>query len=180
MTKYKLWLPGPGEYLRMDDGEYIFVAATAEEAHRMFDEYSGPEEWVHPVVLRGHVLYKRDIDAGDCHEDAEPGDSTFSTVISGDSEAALAHDLAANEVLAWESGPPRPWWTYGWNGTGYEAVVGKDTLDVFASTEAANEAVKAEVEKRVQAWKDTHPQFHMALPTPATVLEPTVTEDGHA
>jgi hypothetical protein len=165
VPKYKLRLPSKGDYLYSDDG-YWFIGDTADEAFDFFREEMCEEdvEWVHPVILRGHVLYKADIDAGDCHEDAEPGDTTF-FIVTDDAEKALAHELAPNEILAWVEGTPRPWWTYGPNGFGpdptYHAHVGSDCLgEAFETREAADQAVRKVVDERVEAWKAAHPEFH--------------------
>lgn len=168
MPKYKLRLPPKGDYLYAD-GDYWFIGDTAAEAHEFFaDEIYEPVEWVHPVVLRGHVLYKADIENGDAYEDAEPGDSTFNIVVERDSEKALSHELRADELLAWVDGPVKPWWTYGpkdWSASPtYTAHVGDDSLGEFDTREDADAAVKRVVAERVEEWKAAHPEFYRPLP----------------
>lgn len=166
MPKYKLRMPPEGDYLYSDDGTW-YIGKTAEAAHDFFADEWDPTEWVYPVIIRGHILYKRDIDAGDGHEDAEPGDTTF-WIVTQDTEKALAHECLPSEVMAWVRGTPRPWWTYGPNGYGenltYHAKVGEDELGNFETREAAEEAVKKLVKERVQEWKDAHPECYRPLP----------------
>lgn len=169
MPKYKLRLPARGDYLHDDSGSPWFIGETADEAHEFFaDEWCSPTEWVHPVILRGHILYKAEIDAGDGHEDAEPGDTTF-TITTQDSEQAMDRELRSDEVRAWLPGPPTPWWTYGPNAytqeSTYHATIERETLGTdYPSREAARAAVEQAVAERVEAWKREHPQFFRPLP----------------
>lgn len=106
MTRYRLRLPGPGDYLHSDDGTDAFVAETADEARDYFEDYHGERpEWVHSHIARGRIVYKRDIDGGDVHEDAEPGDTTFDYLTDD------GRELRAYEVRVWEIGTPRVSWS---------------------------------------------------------------------
>lgn len=174
MPKYKLRMPGPGDYIYCD-GDAVYVGETADDALTFYigEEYAYDvdEVWVCPEILRGRCVYARDIEAGDCHEDAEPGDTTFDLVVSGD---AALRPLKAGEILTWPRGSWRPFWTYGptrtetaW-GPGFMAQVGTDVLgEDFPTREAAQEAVECEAAKRIEAWKRDHPQFCRAVPSEA-------------
>lgn len=173
--KYKVRLPPKGDCLRNDDGDTWFIGDTAEEAHEFFaDEMCDPVEWVHPVILSAHVLYKRDIDTEEYHDGAEPGDTSFEIAIEWDTARLLVHELKPHQLLAWITGTPRPFWTYGFArstagwGPGYMGKVGTDILgEDFPTIDAAQEAVELEVAKRIDAWKAAHPEFHREVPVDA-------------
>lgn len=168
MPKYKLRLPSAGDYL-YSDGDVWFIGDSAADAHEFFaEEWNDPTEWVHPVILAGHVLYKADVENGDGHDDAEPGDSTFS-IVTQDSEVALTRELRPHEVRAWLTGAPRPWWSYGPNygdpDATYHAEVAKKSIgDKFESREAARAAVEKATAEREEAWKAAHPAMYRPLP----------------
>lgn len=170
MPKYKLRLPGPGDYIYCES-EMVYVGDTAEDAFAFYIDEAceeGPEFWVTPEILRGRCVYARDIENCECHEDAEPGDTTFDYVARG--ESAL-RPLKPGEILTWPRGTWRPFWTYGpartdkqW-GPGFMGEVGGDVLgEDFPTMEAAQEAVEREVAKRIDAWKATHPQYRCVVP----------------
>ena len=106
MTRYKLSLPGPGEYLHSDDGTVAFIADTAEEAKALFEDWHGERpEWVHSHIARGRIAYKSDVENGDVHDGCEPGDTTFD-YLSDD-----GRELHPSEIRVWEIGPPRVFWS---------------------------------------------------------------------
>lgn len=77
MAKYRLRVPESGTWL-YGDGPPSVVADDIWEARELFEE---DEEGNFPIYLHSsigvcRVLYKRDIEAGDGHEGAEPGDTT--------------------------------------------------------------------------------------------------------
>jgi hypothetical protein len=178
MPKYKLSIPSPGEYIYCE-GDMVYVGDTAAEAHEFYIEEAceeGPEFWVFPEILRGRCVYARDIDNCDCHEDAEPGDTTFDYVARG--ESAL-RPLNPGEILTWPRGTWRPFWTYGPTrygrpparaprrlGPRFMGEVGADVLgDDFPTREAARDAVDREVTKRIDAWKAAHPEYRCLTTT---------------
>lgn len=106
MSHYKLRIPGPGEYLHSDDGTVAFIAGTPDEARDYFEDYYGERpEWVHSHIARGRIAYKRDVDAGDVHEDCAPGDTTFDYLTDD------GRELRDCEVRVWDRGTPRVWWS---------------------------------------------------------------------
>ena len=171
MARYKLRLPLPGGYIYCES-DVVYVGDTAEDAIRFYVEAAyeeGPEFWVYPEILAGRCVYARDIEDGDCHEDAKPGDTTFDLVARG--ESAL-RPLKPGEILTWPRGTWRPYWTYGpardekgLCGPGFRGVVGTDTLgEDYPTWKAAQEAVEREVAKRVDAWKVAHPEYRGVVP----------------
>lgn len=119
MTHYRLRLPGPGEPLHSDDGTVAFVAETADEARDCFEDYYGDRpEWVHSHIACGRIAYKHDVDAGDVHEDCEPGDTTF------DYTTDHGGELRAHEARVWERGIPEVWWSI--HPLPYESVPAED------------------------------------------------------
>lgn len=168
MPKYKLRLVPPGDYLYCE-GEMVYVGNSAAEAHAFYVEEAyeeGPEFWVHPEILRGRVTYARNIEAGDCHEDAEPGDTTYD-LITGHPERAL-RELGDNEVLSWPRGAWRPHWSYrppcAANGPKFVAEVAGQEIGEFGSRDETEAAVNAKVAELVDAWKAAHPEYRCVVP----------------
>jgi hypothetical protein len=106
MPRYKLRVPEAGTML-YGDGDTGMVADTIEQARDYFAEWDGGDErpiYLHSYIGVCRVAYKRDVEAGDCHEDAEPGDTTVD-YCRDDGRA-----LADHEVRVWMLGPPSwPW-----------------------------------------------------------------------
>src|ERR1700756_149501 len=140
MPKYKLRLPGEGDYLDCE-GEPVYVGESAADALTFYtDEYEYLEvEWVHPEILRGRIVYARDIENGDCHEDSVPGDSTFDYVTS-DPVNAL-RPLCDGEVRTWPAGAWRPHWViepeWSTGSFGYCVMVVGKIIGQFATMEEA-------------------------------------------
>lgn len=106
MPRYKLNIPQTGDML-YGDGNAI-VADTREEARELWEDYEGePCPYLHAHIGRCRVVYARDIEGGDCHEDAERGDTTVD-YCRGDADRPLAE----NEIRCWELGPPSWDWHY--------------------------------------------------------------------
>lgn len=104
MPRYKLRVPTSGDWL-YGDGDRAVVADTREEAREHFEEYFGePAPYLHSYIGRCRIVYKRDVEAGDCHEDAEPGDTTV------DYRRDDGGDLAPADVRVWMLGPPPVDW----------------------------------------------------------------------
>lgn len=104
MPRYKLRVPEPGDWL-YGDGDKAVVAATREEARSYYEDYyDEPAPYLHSRIGRCRVVYKRDVEAGDCHEDAEPGDTTVDYLRDD------GRDLGPGECRVWELGPPPVAW----------------------------------------------------------------------
>lgn len=99
MPRYKLSVPENGATLYGDDT--AIVADTIEEARDYWEDWDGePAIYLHSYVGVCRIVYKRDVDNGDCHEDAEPGDTTLDYVDD------TGQDLGPNEVRVWMRGAP--------------------------------------------------------------------------
>lgn len=168
MPKYKLRLVGDGEYLH---GEYglIYIGASAEDALDFYIEEGiarAPEIWVHPEILGGRIVYARDVEDGNCHEDAEPGSTTYD-LMTADPDTAL-RPLRPGEVRAWPRGAWQPNWRYGpvdWSVTAYQATVAGVSLgEDFESRDAARAAVQSRCAELIDAWKAEHPEFRRPVP----------------
>lgn len=84
MPRYKLRPVEYGQVIELDDGELCAFAETIAEARDLFDDWTGERPmYLHSAVASYRVVYARDIEDGECHEDAEPGDTTF-TIHEGD------------------------------------------------------------------------------------------------
>ena len=100
MARYKLRVPGLGTVL-YGDTDTAIVADTRESAREFFEDESGePTPYLHSYIGSCRVAYKRDIEAGDCHEDAEPGDTTVDYLHDS------GRELRPNECRVWMLGPP--------------------------------------------------------------------------
>lgn len=99
MPKYKIRVPEAGTYLHGDGPESV-VADSIEEARELLEEFE-----VHSSIGRCQILYKAQVDDGDCFEGAEPGDTQVWYCHDDGSE------LAENECRVWHPGPPplRDW-----------------------------------------------------------------------
>lgn len=171
MPKYKLRLVDPGQWI-FCEGDPVYAGETAAEALAFYaDEYEWLEvEWVHPEILRGRVVYALDTENGDCHEDAEPGDTTYDLVTS-DPVNAL-RPLRPGEVRTWPIGSWRPGWCqkppWASSGIGYEVeMAGKVIGNAYRSQEAARCARDSAEFELVEAWKLAHPEFYQPLPEEA-------------
>lgn len=106
MPRYRLRVPEPGTFL-YGDGDTSLVADTIEQAREIYrDERDEPAIYLHSQIGSCQIVYKRDVDACDCHEDAEPGDTT---VWLGPDDG---RELASNECRVWILGPPHWPWKY--------------------------------------------------------------------
>jgi hypothetical protein len=106
MARYKLSVPLPGTMLYGDgDGDQAMVADTHEQARELWEEWTEePQPFLHSYIGSCRVVYKRDIDGGDCHEDAEPGDTTLDYLRDD------GRELRPHEVRVWMLGPPPVDW----------------------------------------------------------------------
>lgn len=103
MARYKLRIPQTGDVL-YGDGRAI-VADTLDEARAEWEhEDCEPVIYLHSSIGQCRVVYARDVENGECHEDAEAGDTTV------DYMPDTGRDLAANEVRCWERGGPSWRW----------------------------------------------------------------------
>jgi hypothetical protein len=99
MPRYKLRVPGPGTWL-YGDGPSAVVADTIQAAREFFEEYEGdaPQIYLSSYIGSCRVVYKRDIEVMDCHDEAEPGDTTV------DYLADNGRELRDHEVRVWVGG----------------------------------------------------------------------------
>lgn len=106
MPRYKLRVPEAGTMLYGDGySDRAMVADTLSEARDLWEDYEGERPiYLHSLIGVCGVVYKRDIDNGDAHEDAEPGDTT---VWYADDDG---RDLRAHECRVWMLGAPSPHW----------------------------------------------------------------------
>jgi hypothetical protein len=105
MARYTLRLAEPGTFLYGEDGPWA-VADTIADARAMLAECTqdGREPiFLHPLVARGRVVYAADIENGECHEDAEPGDTTYDFARVPDLDT---WEPRGGEVLCWQLGAP--------------------------------------------------------------------------
>lgn len=162
MPKYKLRLAEPGDYLYCE-GDPVYVGDTAAEAHTFYrDEWNADDlEWVHPEILRGRVVYARDIEACDCHEDAERGDTTYDLVTSDPARAL--RPLCDGEIRTWPRGPWQPHWMIKspWSSTGHgwEVTIAGKVIGEFIGREAAEAARDGAEAELIEAWKANHPDY---------------------
>lgn len=104
MPRYRVSVPEPGTML-YGDGDRTMVADTLQDARRFWEDYEGETViYLHSWIGVCRVVYKRDVDAGDCHEDAEPGETTV------DYRRDDGRALRDGEIRCWELGygGPRP------------------------------------------------------------------------
>jgi hypothetical protein len=98
MPKYKLRVPSIGTDLHGDNGTAI-VADTIEDAREFWEDYDGePAIYLSSYIGRCRVVHKRDVDGCECHEDAEPGDTTVDYLVDD------GRELRDDEVRVWERG----------------------------------------------------------------------------
>lgn len=105
MARYKLRVPQAGDML-YGDGNCI-VADTLVGARAFWEDETGePAIYLHSYIGRCRIVYASDVENGDCHEDAEAGDTTVDYCRDD------GRDLAEDEVRCWEQGAPRPHWHF--------------------------------------------------------------------
>jgi hypothetical protein len=98
MPRYKLRVPGPGTWL-YGDGPSSVVADTIGDAREFFGEEDGePAIYLSSYIGSCRVVYKRDVEAMDCHEDADPGDTTVDYLTDD------GRELRDHEVRVWVRG----------------------------------------------------------------------------
>jgi hypothetical protein len=113
MTRYKLRPFEQGDELRNDDGTIGIVADTIDVARDCFRDHTEdgePPIYLHSLIGRLRIVYKRDVDNGDCHEDAEPGDTTIDGCARDD-----GRELRPDEVRWWELGGPQWHWEFAYS-----------------------------------------------------------------
>ena len=118
MPRYKLCVPQAGDTL-YGDGDTSVVADTIDQAREFFRDHTEdgePPVYLHSYIGRCRVVYKLDVDNGDCHEDAEPGDTTI------DYLRDTGCELVAGEVRCWEIGRPDFHWEYDYDAWPAEPV----------------------------------------------------------
>ena len=104
MPRYKLRPPQAGDFL-YGDGDTAVVADTIEQARAFWrDDYDEDAIYLHSYIGRCRVVYKADVENGDAHEDAEPGDTTIDYIRDD------GRELRPGEVRVWMLGPPRRNW----------------------------------------------------------------------
>lgn len=106
MPRYKLRVPQLGDPLHWDDGTESVVADTLAQAREEWEhQYGEPApQFLHSEIGRCQIVYKRDLENGDYHEDAEPGDTSYWMARDHGGE------LLPNEFRCWIAGPPRWHW----------------------------------------------------------------------
>lgn len=105
MPRYKLRVPQTGDMLYGDD--VAIVADTISEAREFWEDEEGESVvFLHSMIGRCQLLYKRDIDNGDGHDGAEPGDTTVNYCPDD------GRDLRPDECRLWMLGAPSFRWNY--------------------------------------------------------------------
>lgn len=106
MPRYKLRVPQTGDPLHWDDGTEAVVADTLAAARAEWDSMYGEPapQYLHSEIGRCQIVYARDIENCDAHEDAQPGDTTY---WMGTDDG---RELRANEFRCWLAGPPHVGW----------------------------------------------------------------------
>ncbi|HET9198212.1 MAG TPA: hypothetical protein VFN92_08180 [Solirubrobacterales bacterium] len=102
--QYKLRVPEPGTFL-YGDGPEAVVATSIEEARDLLETFE-----VHSEIGICRIVYKADVDNGEAHEGAEPGDTTVWY------QRDDGRDLEEGEVRVWIAGPPSWSWSLGPDG----------------------------------------------------------------
>lgn len=101
MPRYKLNVPTAGDYLYSDGyTDSAVVADTIDEARELLESFE-----VHSYIGCCRVVYAADVENGDCHEDAEPGDTTVDYCADDGRE-----ELEPHQCRVWMTGPPTFWW----------------------------------------------------------------------
>lgn len=104
MPRYNLRVPSPGDFL-YGDGDRSIVADTVEDAREFwFDDTDEVEIYWHSYIGRCRIVYARDVENGDAHDEAEAGDTTVEYA------ADDGRDLRDGEVRVWEPGWRGTWW----------------------------------------------------------------------
>ena len=138
--RYKLKVIDKGDYVHMDDGGLAFRADTEDEARAMFLDYGYEPhevEKMHSFTLLPRIVYARDVEAGDCHEDAEPGDTTYDSTARTDADGA---------IKVWATGPaPGRWSIVPEDWPQVRAWVEGRDLGLFPDDEAARTAIQDEL-----------------------------------
>ena len=107
MPKYKVRVCEPGDFLH-GDGDVWVCADTVDQAREFFEDYGyndGSARFLTSLLGRPRVVRKVDIENGDCHEDAEPGDTTWDFFPDDGRET----DPDSEIRRFWEMGSWRPW-----------------------------------------------------------------------
>lgn len=108
MARYKLRIPQTGDMLYGD--ERAIVADTLDAAREAWEQEEGEAVvYLHPHIGRCRVVYARDVENGECHDDAEAGDTTVDYLTD------TGRELAENEVRCWERGGPSWLWNFGYS-----------------------------------------------------------------
>lgn len=103
MARYKVRVPSPGDDLHGDDGTTAIVANTIEQAREFWEDWDGePAIYLSSYIGRCRVVYKADLECGDCHEDAEPGDTTVDYLVDD------GRELFDGEIRCWTRGYDGP------------------------------------------------------------------------
>lgn len=152
MTRpYALVRPILGQFIYEDD-EPLVVANDGERAKDFFEqEYGERPEFVHSQIGYGRLVYARDIERGECHEGAAPGDTTFR--FSRDN----GRKLARGEFRVWARGPLRPGWVIkptGFKGDGFTVIVGGQKIGEAKSYPSADRLRKQGEKRCIEAWKN--------------------------
>lgn len=99
MARYKLRVPEAGTCL-YGDGPETVVADSIEEARDLLEVFE-----VHSQIGVCQIVYAADVENGECHEDAEAGDTTvWYTPDDG-------RELGEDECRVWVVGPPSHGWS---------------------------------------------------------------------
>lgn len=99
MPGFALTVPDRGDVL-YGDGQAI-VADTVEEARALWEHETGDRLlYMHSHIGICRVVSAGDVENGDCHEDAEPGDTTVDYCRDD------GRDLSPGEIRVWEPGAP--------------------------------------------------------------------------
>lgn len=139
--RYKLRVPEPGDAL-FGDGMAV-VADTIEEARDAWEHETGARPlYMHSSLGRCRVVYAHDIENGDAHEDAEPGDTTVDYFLDD------GRDPAPGEIRVWEDGAPR---LCDWRGVPTERVCDTGAIPIGTVIDHARLGAGALMAK---AWKD--------------------------
>lgn len=81
MARYKLRPIAVGDHLVDDGGRPVFRADTYQDALEMFVNYGYDEAYIDTTMSAWgaypRIAYKHDVESGDVHEDAEPGDTVY-------------------------------------------------------------------------------------------------------
>lgn len=149
MARYKLNVIEKGGHLYWDDGTLCFRADTEEEARQMFIDFGYEPDTVevlHAEVIRPRVVYKHDVEAGECHEDAYPGDTTYDHFVAHTRQFEHGQLPPDEYIVVWARGRRRASWVLR-PPRGWEASCEGRDLGYFDSREDAMAAIQAEADK---------------------------------